>query len=170
VAVVGWHNAGKTTFIVRLVREGLRRGYRIAVAKHTGGPFEMDRPGTDTDLFAQAGAQVVGILGPTGMAWRESWTEEEPLAAVLARLPDGLDWVILEGYKEAPVLKIEVWRPELGRPRIVPDEELVALVSSEPGETPALLTVTFEQAGRVWDALERRGASGGLRLGSASAR
>ncbi len=48
VAVVGYSDSGKTTFLEKLIPCLKRRGVKLAVAKHDTHGFEMDKPGKDT--------------------------------------------------------------------------------------------------------------------------
>ncbi len=129
ISVIGWHDAGKTTFIVRLVAELKRRGLRVATIKHSMGHFEIDRPGTDTWRLAQAGSDVVVISGKHRMALMEQSTHELSLDEIVARLPGDIDLVITEGYKSHPTPKIIVARDGVGQGRIAFSGELVALVN-----------------------------------------
>jgi molybdopterin-guanine dinucleotide biosynthesis adapter protein len=157
LSIVGWHNAGKTGLCVRLVELLKARGLRVAVIKHSVGGFEMDRPGTDTTRFAQAGADVVAIAGGTALAWLERLAEEIPLAELLARLPEGIDLVILEGFKREPVHKIEVMRAATGVEPIARPEELLAVVSDDvDDDRPAPHLRTDDMAGLL-ALLEARG-------------
>jgi len=61
VSFVGYSNSGKTTFLVKVITELKKRGYRIGVIKHDGHDFEIDHVGTDTWKHQQAGADVVCI-------------------------------------------------------------------------------------------------------------
>lgn len=138
LSVVGWHNAGKTTLCVRLIEALKQRGLTVAVIKHSAVGFEMDRPGTDTYRFAQAGADLLAISSPTALGWIERRATELPLAALLERLPEGIDLVILEGFKREPVLKIEVMRAATGAEPIARPDELLAIVSDDvTDERPA---------------------------------
>jgi len=58
----GKSNSGKTTLLVKIIREAKRRGWRVAILKHDVHGFEMDKPGKDTWRHAQAGADIVGDL------------------------------------------------------------------------------------------------------------
>lgn len=136
ISVVGWHNVGKTTFVALLVAELKRQGLRVATIKHTRGDFELDREGTDTWRFAQAGSDVVVIAGRDRLAIIESTPEELSLDALVARLPQDLDLIITEGFKRAPTLKIEVIVPGKGEGRIARPEELLAIVSEACPESP----------------------------------
>ncbi len=134
VTVVGWHNAGKTVFVEMLVAELKRRGVRLAVIKHTRSRFDVDREGTDTWRFARAGGDVVGIVGPQGLALMER-TEREPLVnEVLARLPRDLDLVILEGYKSLPLPKIVIHGSGDESPIEGPGEVLLTLQAARSPE------------------------------------
>jgi len=108
VTVVGWHNVGKTLFVERLVAALKRRGLRLAVIKHTGTHFDVDHEGTDTWRFARAGSDVVGIVGPHGLALMERSAGEPAVEDVLRRLPGDLDLVLLEGYKSLPLPKVVI--------------------------------------------------------------
>jgi molybdopterin-guanine dinucleotide biosynthesis protein MobB len=109
VSIIGWHNSGKTTLIEHLLRELKERGYRVATVKHSGGHFDMDRPGTDTWRYAEAGSDLVAIVGGGHSAILEQFSSEPSLETILARLPQDLDLVITEGYKRAPTPKIRVY-------------------------------------------------------------
>ena len=79
ISIVGWHNVGKTTFVAQLITELKRRGLRIATIKHTRGDFQLDREGTDTWRYAQAGSDVVAISGQGRFALLEQGQGELPL-------------------------------------------------------------------------------------------
>jgi molybdopterin-guanine dinucleotide biosynthesis protein B len=131
ISIIGWHNAGKTTFLAGLIRALKERGLCVATIKHTGGEFAVDHPGTDTSRYAAAGSDVVVIVGKQRMALIEQTPEELPLAEVLARLPRGMDLIVTEGYKRIASPKIEIVRSATGTERIARDEELLALITDE---------------------------------------
>jgi molybdopterin-guanine dinucleotide biosynthesis adapter protein len=158
LSIVGWHNAGKTTLCVRLVEALKARGLRVAVLKHSVAGFEMDRPGTDTTKFAEAGADLVVISSPTGLAWLERPPTELSLEEILLRMPPDIDLVVVEGFKREPTLKIEVIRAETGSEPIARPEDLLAIVSDDEdfGERGAPRFATGDVDGLV-ALLERRG-------------
>ncbi len=134
VSVVGRSDAGKTTFLEKLIPALKARGLRVAVVKHDSHGFEMDRPGKDTWRLRQAGADAVMISSPHQMALIRSGLEGEISLDDLAELVDGsVDLVLTEGYKSGNKMKIEVSR------RVVADgqllcgpEELLAVVADGP--------------------------------------
>lgn len=111
VAIVGWKNSGKTTLVVGLVAELVRRGRRVATIKHAHHSFEIDPGETDSARHRRAGARQVAIVSAERVALiKELRGAPEPsLADVVASL-DPCDLIIAEGYKAAHVPKIEARR------------------------------------------------------------
>ncbi|MEA3406750.1 MAG: molybdopterin-guanine dinucleotide biosynthesis protein B [Chloroflexota bacterium] len=131
ISVVGWHNVGKTGFVVALVEALKQRGLRVATIKHTRGSFDLDQPGTDTWRHAQAGSDVVVISGQSKLAFIERRECELPLDDIVARLPADIDLVITEGYKGGDKPKIEITSEKHERARIASPDELIALIDQE---------------------------------------
>jgi len=160
ISIIGWHNAGKTTFLERLLVELKKRGLRVATIKHTRGDFEIDHAGTDTWRFSKAGSDVVVISGKDRLALVENRQSEARLDEIVGRLPDGLDLVLTEGFKRAPVLKIEVVRLGGQGERIASGERLLAVISDTPLENEDAPQFGSSQAREVADLLESRGLIG----------
>ena len=101
-------NYGKTWLATKLIGELTRRGVRVAALKHTHHPLPADRPGSDTDLFAAAGASKVAFCGPDGVLVR-SPAVEDPFAEAVEALTGDADIVIVEGFKsELSTAEIEL--------------------------------------------------------------
>jgi molybdopterin-guanine dinucleotide biosynthesis adapter protein len=134
VAVVGYSDSGKTTFLEKLIPCLKRKGIRLAVAKHDTHGFEMDKPGKDTWRIREAGADVVAISSPHRMAMIVSGLDREMTLEEVADLAGGMvDLVLTEGYKSSKHPKIEVFRQALGREKLLCDPaELLAVVSDVP--------------------------------------
>jgi molybdenum cofactor guanylyltransferase/molybdopterin-guanine dinucleotide biosynthesis protein MobB len=111
IGVAGWKNSGKTTLVTRLVTELTRRGFRVATVKHAHHNFQIDDAETDSARHRRAGAAQVAIVSPRRWAVvRELRGAPEPsLDETIGRL-EPADLVIVEGYKAAPIPKIEVRR------------------------------------------------------------
>ncbi len=61
---------------------------------------------------------------------------ELTLEGALERLSP-CDLALVEGFKSAPIPKLEVWRPEVGKPLLHPqDPEIVAIATDAPGDLP----------------------------------
>jgi molybdopterin-guanine dinucleotide biosynthesis protein MobB len=130
VSVVGSSNVGKTTFVVKLIAELKRRGYRVGTIKHYRHEFEVDQPGKDSWRHAQAGSDVAVIAGPHKIALVQRLKEELTLRQILS-LMIPTDIVLTEGYKGADTPKIEVFRQAQSRALVAKREELVALVTDK---------------------------------------
>jgi molybdopterin-guanine dinucleotide biosynthesis protein B len=132
LGIVGFSGSGKTTLTVALIEALSRRGLRVATIKHDVHGFEMDRPGKDTWRHKQAGAAATLISSPRGIGLvRDADHDHRP--EELLPLLGPADIVLVEGFKRAPLPKIEVFRPELGKPPACRgDRHLRALVSDAP--------------------------------------
>ena len=159
LSIVGWHNAGKTTFLERLITELKRRGLRVATIKHTGGHFDMDHEGTDTFRYAQAGSDVVVISGYKGYALLARVERELSLDEIVARLPDDVDIILAEGFKRDPLPKIEIRRQSIATTPVSTSGQLLAIVTDIPdlGRETEVPTFSFEEASLVADLLQARG-------------
>ena len=122
IGIAGWKKSGKTTLAERLIAEFTRRGLRVASIKHAHHDFQIDDAETDSARHRRAGASQVAIV--SGARWAlvtELRGSPEPtLEEVMARLGP-CDLVIVEGYKSAPILKIEVRRVDAPGRRLLAD-------------------------------------------------
>jgi molybdopterin-guanine dinucleotide biosynthesis protein MobB len=108
--IVGRSNSGKTTLVVRLVEELVRRGYKVGTIKHCPHGFELNRPDSDTARHFAAGAQTVAMASGDSWALVSRTNVSPTLADLLQAMPrQTLDLVLVEGFKTEPeIKKIEV--------------------------------------------------------------
>jgi molybdopterin-guanine dinucleotide biosynthesis adapter protein len=132
IGVAGWKNSGKTTLVTRLVTELTNRGFRVATVKHAHHDFQIDDAETDSARHRRAGAAQVAIVSPKRWAVvHELGAAPEPsLDEMIGRL-EPADLVIVEGYKAAPIPKIEVRRLAGARavPLAVTDPNVIAVAA-----------------------------------------
>ena len=116
LSIIGRKNAGKTTLTVALASELARRGRRVMTIKHGHHPADVDRPGSDSwRHFHEGRAERVLIASPDLRVLFERTPDEyEPMALARRYLADA-DIVLAEGYKHAPIPKIEVFRPSVAK-------------------------------------------------------
>ncbi len=133
----GYSGAGKTTLIEQVIPRLKAAGRSVSVIKHAHHHFDIDKPGKDSWRHRQAGAtEVLLMAGHRWVLMHELRDESEPaIEAQLARLSP-CDIVLVEGFKDAAIPKIEVHRPSVGKPLLFPDDpHIVALASDEPVAT-----------------------------------
>ena len=133
----GWSGSGKTTLIEQLIPRFVKHGLRVSLIKHAHHTFDVDHAGKDSYRHRQAGAQE--ILVTSSRRWvlmRELRGEAEPAFAELVKRISPCDLLLVEGFKHAPIPKLEVWREQTGEPLLHPnDPHIVALASDAKVET-----------------------------------
>lgn len=134
IGLVGWSGAGKTTLIAKLIPALKSRGLTVSTVKHAHHSFDIDRPGKDSHVHREAGAQEVLVASSARWALiHELAGAPEPgLDALLAHLTPA-NIVLVEGFKHAAHAKIEVHRVGNAKPFLFPDDpSIVALASDAP--------------------------------------
>jgi molybdopterin-guanine dinucleotide biosynthesis adapter protein len=111
IGIAGWKKSGKTTLVVRLVEEFTRRGLKVATIKHAHHAFQIDDGEADSARHRRAGASEVAVVSAKRWALigELAGAPEPELAEVIGWLGP-CDLVIVEGYKSAPIKKIEARR------------------------------------------------------------
>lgn len=137
--LAGYSGAGKTTLVERLIPALKARGLRVSVVKHAHHRFDIDHPGKDTFRHRQAGAFEVVVASDSRLALMREFEQPAQLTVhhLLAELYDGVDWVLVEGFRESNLHKLEVWRAGAGHPVRYPDDDfIVAIVTDSPDQLP----------------------------------
>lgn len=139
IGLAGWSGSGKTTLAARLIPALVARGQRVSTIKHAHHEFDIDQPGKDSWVHRQAGATEVLVASARRFAlMHELRDEAEPtLAKLLAKLAPA-DVVLIEGFKRDAHPKIEIHRPELGKPLLQPDDQWIAAIASPLRVTAAV--------------------------------
>ena len=133
LGISGWKNSGKTTLAERLIAELTRRGLRIASVKHAHHSFDIDHAGTDSFRHRAAGAREVAIVSANRFAHiRELAGGPEPDLMQIVAGFGPCDLVVVEGYKQSPIPKIEVRRLEARSREPLADAHVVAISADHP--------------------------------------
>ncbi|HNY66686.1 MAG TPA: molybdopterin-guanine dinucleotide biosynthesis protein B [Deltaproteobacteria bacterium] len=125
-------NSGKTYLIEKLIGEFKARGKRVTAVKHGTHRMEVDKKGKDTYKFAQQGADRIILFSDSAMMLYELTSPHVERLVSLAT--EGVDIVLVEGFKSGPFRKIEVFNPDLyDSPLCLEEsgEEYIAIVSRE---------------------------------------
>jgi molybdopterin-guanine dinucleotide biosynthesis protein B len=139
VGFAGYSGSGKTTLVEGLIPVLKQRGLRVSVVKHAHHKFDIDHPGKDTWRHRQAGALEVVVASDNRLALIREFEKPTVLSVhhLIAELYDGVDWVLVEGFKSSDLLKVEVWRAESGQPVRYPDDDfVVAIATDSPAQLP----------------------------------
>ncbi|MBI4741491.1 MAG: molybdopterin-guanine dinucleotide biosynthesis protein B [Betaproteobacteria bacterium] len=141
--IAGYSGSGKTTLLEKLLPRFVALGLRVSVIKHTHHDFDIDKPGKDSYRHREAGASEVLIA--SGTRWvlmNELRGAPEPaLDEYLGRFSP-CDLVLVEGFKQENIPKLEVYRPASGRPPLWPDNpNVVAVACDAPEQLPTDLAL-----------------------------
>lgn len=139
VGFAGMSGSGKTTLVERLIPLLSAGGGQVSVVKHAHHKFDIDHPGKDTFRHREAGAFEVVVASQNRLALMREFERPGELTVhhMIAELYEGVDWVLVEGFKHCDLLKIEVWRASSGKPaRYMNDDFVVAIATDSPGELP----------------------------------
>lgn len=139
VAFAGYSGCGKTTLVERLIPQLRERGLRVSVVKHAHHQFDIDHPGKDSHRHREAGAFEVVVASSRRLALMREFELETRLSVhqLIAELYDGVDWVLVEGFKDSDLQKLEVWRASQGQAARYPhDDFVVAIVTDSPEALP----------------------------------
>ncbi len=144
LAFVAPSGTGKTTLLEATVALLVARGLSIAVLKASHHDHDLDSEGKDSWRMQRAGADFVGLCGPSRTTFfvksgREAWPPVAEVAAWLALAPFvRYDLVLCEGFSsDASAAKLRVvrgaWPEEVAAP-----EDLVAVAwDGFPGSAAA---------------------------------
>ena len=131
LGIVGWSGSGKTTLLVAVLPLLRAAGLSVSTIKHTHQGFDMDRPGKDSHRHRLAGAHEVLVASSRRWALLHEVEGPEPGLPDLLDHLEPVDLVLVEGFKSHPYPKLEVFRPDLGKPSLWDNEPQVVAVASE---------------------------------------
>ncbi len=136
IGFAGFSGSGKTTLVEQLVRALRARGLRVSVIKHAHHRFDVDQVGKDSWRHREAGAFEVLVASNRRLVLQRQYEQEaEPkVHHLLAEIYDGVDWVLVEGFKHSDLSKIEVWRPESGAEPLYPEDPFIKAIATNVPE------------------------------------
>ena len=133
IGLAGYSGSGKTTLVEQLIPALRLRGLRVSVVKHAHHSFDIDHPGKDTWRHREAGAfEVVAASAQRLVLMREfEQAAELSVHQLIAELYEGVDWVLVEGFKDSDLQKIEVWREATGKPPRYPHDDFIVAIATD---------------------------------------
>lgn len=145
LGVVGWSGSGKTTLLEYLVSHLSLQGKIVNVVKHSHHDIIIEPSHKDSARLRLAGAAEVMLASPYRFALvHELRSAAEPSLFDLLPRMGAADLILVEGYKWETIVKLEIYRPAIGKPAIYPDDRHIVAVASDAPAPPDL------PAGLVW--------------------
>lgn len=120
---------GKTTYLEKLVACLKEKGLRIALIKHDAHGFEIDQPGKDSYRLQKAGADTMILTGPEQTVQISRHTAGEPSLKQLLSSIQGVDLILIEGYKFGSQPKIQLLRKGYSETPVGNPENTIAYVA-----------------------------------------
>jgi molybdopterin-guanine dinucleotide biosynthesis protein B len=170
VGITAFSGTGKTSLLTRVVPILRARGLHVGIIKHAHHGFDLDQPGKDSFELRKAGAEQMLVASRARWALMVETPEtdvpgEDPrLEDMIQRLDqDSLDLILVEGFKHVPFPKIELHRPELGRPllcRAMPS--VIAVAANAPlARQPDIPVLDLDDAESIAGFIVERFVNGG---------
>jgi molybdopterin-guanine dinucleotide biosynthesis protein MobB len=107
--VSGKSGTGKTTLLIAVLKCLKARGYRVGTVKHARHRIVFDTEGKDSARHAESGSDVTVVAGPDVLAAFRR-VDNPSLSEALTEASRETDIVLVEGFKESSIPKIEVFR------------------------------------------------------------
>jgi molybdopterin-guanine dinucleotide biosynthesis adapter protein len=133
IGFAGFSGSGKTTLVEALIPALKARGLRVSVVKHAHHKFDIDHAGKDTYRHREAGAFEVVVASAKRLALIREFEAPGQLKVhhLIAELYEGVDWVLVEGFKDSDLNKIEVWRPSHNKPALYNDDDFIVAIATD---------------------------------------
>jgi molybdopterin-guanine dinucleotide biosynthesis protein B len=132
ISIVGKSSSGKTTLLEKLIAELKKRGYKVAIVKHSHHKDDLDTAAKDTWRFTKAGSELSAINSLDHLAiYRRMDNYFDPQDISNFVLWD-FDILLTEGFKGSNYPKIEVHRNEQGQELLTDPKLLLAVVTDKP--------------------------------------
>jgi len=137
VSIIGYKKSGKTKLIEELIPILRSRGYRVGTVKHAPHTPTQTDPNVDSARHRSAGAARTLLIGEDGAGL--FFDPEGEIGETIEEAFPGFDIVLVEGYKDGPFPKIEVYRS--GEEPLCKTREVICIVSDGPDPPVSGVTV-----------------------------
>ena len=128
----GWSGSGKTTLIEQLIPRFVKRGLKVSLIKHAHHSFDVDHPGKDSYRHREAGcSEVMVVSEKRWVIMHELRGEPEPTLEEQIKRVSPCDLLLVEGFKHAPIPKLEVWRAQTGEALLHPNDTHIVAVATD---------------------------------------
>ena len=132
LGLAGWSGSGKTTLIKNLLPKLKNNNISVSTIKHAHEGFDIDKPGKDSFIHREAGAQEVLISSSKRFALMANYINKESSLTELISKLTPVDLVLVEGWKKENIKKIEVYRKEINKPLLaLNDKNIIAIATND---------------------------------------
>ena len=135
--LAGWSGSGKTTLSTKLIENFTKIGINVGTLKHAHHKFDIDKPGKDSYNLRKAGARPMIISSKERFALiqENDQNEEKSLFEMLEMFAKNpikkCDIIIVEGYKNENIPKLEVYRPIIKKPLLFTEDKNVFAIATD---------------------------------------
>lgn len=157
IGFAGWSGSGKTTLVEQVIGVLSARGLAVSLVKHAHHSFDIDHAGKDSWRHRRAGCREVMVS--SGQRWSLTHELRGAPEATLDELLGHLgpcDLVLVEGFKRAPIPKIEVHRSVVTEPLLHPDDPHIVAVATDAPLRTALPLLDINDPQAVADFIQRQ--------------
>ena len=132
LGLAGWSGSGKTTLITNLIPYLNKINVTVSTLKHAHEDFDIDKPEKDSYKHRDAGAQEVLISSNRRFALMHDYKNDEISLNKLIKKLSPVDLVLVEGWKNENILKIEIFRKNLDKPLLAKnDKNIIAIATND---------------------------------------
>ena len=135
--LAGWSGSGKTTLSTKLIKHFTKIGINVGTLKHAHHKFDIDKPGKDSYNLRKAGAKPVIISSKERFALiqENDQNEEKSLFKILEMFSkepiNKCDIIVVEGYKNENIPKLEVHRSIIKKPFLFKNDKNIFAIASD---------------------------------------
>lgn len=115
VQIIGHPGSGKTTLMVELIEAFTKKGMTVASLKHSAHNHELDKPGKDSFLHRQAGANPAAMMTSAMSAIYIPRKNNQTPEDLIKQFLSNTDIILIEGWISGPYDKVEVYREHCSR-------------------------------------------------------
>ena len=153
----GWSGSGKTTLVEQVIAALSARGLVVSLVKHAHHSFDIDHAGKDSWRHRQAGCREVMVSSDQRWSLTRELrgAPEATLDELLAHLGP-CDLVLVEGFKRAPIPKIEVHRAAVTEPLLHRDDPYIVAIATDTVIATALPRLDINDPAQVADFIVAR--------------
>ena len=132
LGLAGWSGSGKTTLLSNLIQELKKLNISVSTLKHAHEGFDIDKPGKDSYVHRESGANEVLISSNKRFALMHDYTDEEITLKSLIKKLAPVDLILVEGWKKENIKKIEIYRKEINKPLLCDkDKNIIAVATND---------------------------------------